>query len=280
MLCLLLAMLAGCSALRLGYNQADTFVYFWADRYVDFDDTQSPKVRDAISAWFAWNRRTQLPDYAELLKQAESEILGDATPERTCGWWTQIRARLDRAAEQTIPAVAEIAMTLKPVQLQNIEKRYAKTNKEWRDDFLQSDSSVRLAEAVKRAISRYEFLYGNLDAFQKERLERWTSESPFDPQTAFEERRRRQQDALQVLQRVTRETDPAVAQQHIRGWVKRFDPSPNETYRQLADRVIKHNCRAFSDLHNSMSAEQRQNASKRFRQLGADMRALAAERGD
>ena len=280
MLCVLLALLAGCSALRLGYNQADTFVYFWVDRYVDFDDAQSEKAKDAIAAWFAWNRRTQLADYSELLKKAETEILGDATPERACAWWAAIRTRLDRAAEQTVPAVADIAMTLTPAQLENIEKRYAKTNKEWREGFMQSEPSVRLAESAKRAVSRYETLYGSLDGFQKERIERWTAESPFDPNRAFEERRRRQQEALQALQRASKESDPALAQQHIRGWLKRFDPSPNEAYRQLTERIMKHNCRVFTDLHNSMSADQRQTAAKRIKGWAADVRALAAERSD
>ena len=176
MLCVVLALLAGCSALRLGYNQADTFVYFWVDRYVDLDDTQSQKAKDAITAWFAWNRRTQLADYNELLKKAEAEIQSDATPERACGWWAEIRTRLDRAAEQTVPAVAEISMTLKPAQLQNIEDRYAKTNKAWRDDFMQSDRSVRITEFAKRTVARYETLDGSLEAHQKERIERWTTE--------------------------------------------------------------------------------------------------------
>ena len=277
-LCVLLALLAGCSALRLGYNQADTFVYLWVDRYVDFDDAQTPKVREAIAAWFAWNRRTQLPDYAELLRKAETEVLGDVTPERACGWWADIRTRLDRAADQTVPAIAEISMTLSPAQLQNIEKRYAKTNREWRDEYLQQDAATRLAESAKRTISRYESLYGSLDPLQKERIERYAAESPFDPAKAFDERRRRQQEAIQALQRASKETNPALAQAHIRAWVKRFDPSPNEAYRQLTERVMKHNCRVYAELHNSMSAEQRQNAAKRFRQWGTDVRALAAER--
>ena len=276
----LLALVAGCSALRVGYNQADTFVYLWADRYIDFDEVQAPRVKDAIAAWFAWHRKSELNDYHELLTKADSEILADTTPERACAWWTAIRTRVDRAADRTVPAIAEIAVTLTPAQLANIEKRHAKTNKEWRDDFLQGDPAVRLAESAKRTVSRYETLYGSLDTFQKERLERWAAESPFDPRLAFEERKRRQSEALQALERAAKEKDPASAQQHIRTWLKRFDPSPNDAYRQLTERIMRHNCRVYADLHNSMSPDQRQMASKRLKRWAADLRALAHERTD
>ena len=49
-LCVLLALLAGCSALRLGYNQEDTFVYLWVDRYVgDWRKTPARLVDRALA---------------------------------------------------------------------------------------------------------------------------------------------------------------------------------------------------------------------------------------
>ena len=44
----LLVSLGGCSALRIGYGTAPDLVYWWVDRYVDFNGAQTPKVREAI----------------------------------------------------------------------------------------------------------------------------------------------------------------------------------------------------------------------------------------
>ena len=44
LLCLALAGLSGCSALRLGYNTAPELAYWWIDGYADFDDAQAPQV--------------------------------------------------------------------------------------------------------------------------------------------------------------------------------------------------------------------------------------------
>ena len=70
--CLLaLLLLGGCSAVRVGYNQAPTLAWWWLDGYMDFDATQAPKVKDTLAQWFAWHRSTQLPDYADLLAAAQ-----------------------------------------------------------------------------------------------------------------------------------------------------------------------------------------------------------------
>jgi hypothetical protein len=63
----LTTLLSGCGAMRLAYNQAPDLGYWWLDKYIDFNDEQTPRVRDAIASWFRWNRSTQLPDYAQWL---------------------------------------------------------------------------------------------------------------------------------------------------------------------------------------------------------------------
>jgi hypothetical protein len=57
--------LAGCSAIKLAYNQAPTLAYGWLDGYLDFNDQQSPQVRDALNRLFAWHRASELPKTAD-----------------------------------------------------------------------------------------------------------------------------------------------------------------------------------------------------------------------
>ena len=83
-LCAVLLLAGGCSALRLGYNQADWVAYRWFNNYVSFDDAQARGTREALSSWFLWHRKTQLPDYQDLLLKIEAEVLADTSAERTC----------------------------------------------------------------------------------------------------------------------------------------------------------------------------------------------------
>ena len=280
-LCAIVVLAAGCSALRVGYNQANWLAYRWFDGYVNFDASQDKGVREALGEWFLWHRRTELADYGDLLLQIEAEVQADTNAERTCGWWSRIRTRVDRAAERAIPTIANLATTLKPAQIDNIARRYAKSNTEYRDDFMQSDRAVRMVDAAKRTASRAEWLYGDLDTFQRERIERWVADSPFDPELAFKEREVRQQEALQTLRRLTGGgIDRSKAEAEIRAWIARMGQSPREPYRQYSARVLQYSCRLAADIHNSTSAAQRRTASGKLKGWAADLRALATEKID
>jgi hypothetical protein len=272
-----LAGLSGCSALRLGYHSAPELAYWWIDGYADFDDTQSSQVRDALASWFAWHRRTQLPDYAALLARAQVEVLADTTPERACAWWGDLRRRTETAFEHAMPLAAGIAATLTPAQIKHIERRQAKANEEFREEYLAADPKERQARTLKRAIERAETIYGRLDEAQRARIAAAMAESPFDAALWLEERRRRQRDALDVLRRIA--GDPAAADQAtaaFRAWAQRVERSPQPAYRQYAEQLTRFNCGVSASLHNSMSAAQRQAAAAKLQGWEADLRALAA----
>ena len=173
-----------------------------------------------------------------------------------------------------------MATTLRPAQLENVEQRYAKANREFRDDFLQADLPRRQREAAKRAISRAESLYGDLDRAQSERIGAAVARSVFDPALSLEERQRRQQDSLQVLRRLASGTVGAErAQSEIRSYVQRVEHSPREGYRRHAEQLARDNCRLAAEVHNGTTPAQRKVASRRLRGWADDLRALAADPG-
>jgi len=274
-LCTLL--LAGCSAVRFGYNQAPELVYWWLDGYADFDATQSPRVREALAQWFAWHRRSQLPDYADLLARAQADVLADTSPERACRWWAELRRRGELAAEQALPYAAGLIPTLSPQQLQHVERRQAKVNDEFRSEYLARDPAQRLKDSVKRAVERAEFLYGTLDDSQRERVAQLVAASPFDPELWFAERLHRQQDALRVMRRLTSEPAPRdTALAALRAHVERTSRSPREHYRRYQERLESFNCGFAAGLHNATTPAQRQAAAARLKGWEVDLRALSA----
>jgi hypothetical protein len=277
-LCALFALLSGCSMLRLGYSQAPDLAYWWLDAYADFNDVQTPRVRSALAQWFVWNRRTQLPDYAALLERAQAEALADTTPERACAFEADLRRRIDVAVDRAVPAAAELMLTLTSAQAQRIERRYAKSNDEFRTDYLQRDRAERAKASARRAVDSIEMVYGELDGAQLERIAQAVQASPFDPELWFQERQRRQQDLLQMLRRLIAERASVdTAQAALRAHVKQYDRSPREAYRAYVTRLSEFNCGWAASLHNGMAAAQRQTAVQRLQGWEADLRTLAAD---
>ena len=189
---LLLPWLAGCSTVRLAYNQADDLAYWWADGYVDFDGAQTPRARQAISDWFAWHRSTQLPDYAGLLADWGRQAAGDVSATQLCAVNDDLRARAQRAAERALPGLAGLAATLAPEQLNHLERRLAKNNNDFRQTYLQPEPEARRAATLKRTVDRAESFYGRLDARQLALLAGGLAQSPFDPHAWFAERQMQQ----------------------------------------------------------------------------------------
>ena len=273
--------------MRLAYDQAPTLLYWWIDGYVDVSGEQTPKLREGIDRWFAWHRRTQLPDYAALLVRAQADVLEPTTPAAACAWQAEIERRLEAAAKEAVPAAAELMLSLSPEQLLHIERRMAKGLVEARADFLQADVAERKAMSLKRSVERFETLYGRLDSAQRERLATALATSAFDPERWLAERDLRQRDMLRTLSTVSalgragNERDAArqQAQAAARSITERMTQSPRADYRAYQQRLRLDNCQLAASLHNATTPAQRQAARAKLKGWESDVRALLANPG-
>ena len=279
-LCAALAVLGGCSALRIGYSQAPDLAYWWFDGYVDFNDAQTPRVRDALAQWFAWHRRTQLPDYAAQLARVQVELSADTTPARACEWQGEVIKRANVAWDRALPAAAELVLSITPQQIQHLERRYAKANDEFRDDFLQADLRKRAERTLKRTVERAETFYGRLSDSQRARMSDALQRSPFDPDAWYAERVQRQKSVLQMLRRFNGDgaaREPLLAA--LRSQAEQMERSPREAYRRYAERLTEFNCTFAANLHNATTPAQRRTAVGKLAGWEGDLRALVASAG-
>ena len=273
--------LTGCSAVRVGYNQASTLTWWWLDGYMDFDAEQAPRVKAALEQWFAWHRRTQLPDYADLLAAAQVQVLQPVTPAQMCRWNADLRERIDASLRHAVPLAAQLLPAVGPEQLQHLRKRYAKSNRQFEEDFLQPRPDERLDATVERTIDRAEMLYGRLDAHQRELIARSVAASPFDPAAWYAERQVIQAEVLRTLAQLTAggpdRADPESKVGGLSALVRRALHPPPGPYRAYQQRLFEYNCALAAKLHNSTTPAQRQAARARFKAWEDDLRALAAQ---
>ncbi len=273
---LLASALAACSSVRLAYNNLPTLSYWWLDGYVDFDGAQTPRVREDLAQLLEWHRRTELPKVAGLLQRAETLAPGDVTPAQACELGDEIRARLLAVAERAEAAGAELALSLGDTQLQQLERKYAKVNEDYRKEWLALNPADLLDKRYDQLLARNEDFYGTLDASQRELLRRQVADSAFSPQRIDAGRRARQLEALTLLRGFRAEqTSPAAARAALRGYVHRIADPPPGPARDYQQAMLLEGCRNVASLHNRTTPTQRERAARALRAYGRDVLQLA-----
>ncbi|SFQ37403.1 hypothetical protein SAMN03159339_0127 [Variovorax sp. 770b2] len=275
----LIAALGACSAVKLAYNNLPEVSYWWLDGYFDFDSTQTPKVRDELAQLLAWHRQNELPKVIALLQETQGLAPGEVTPAQACTLADGIRERLLAVTEHAEPATTDLALTLSESQLQQLERKYAKVNNEYRKDWLDRTPAQVQDKRYDQFLDRTEDFYGRLTAEQRDLLKQQVAQSAFNPQLADAERRKRQQEALAMLREFsTRKPSPAQARAALHAYLLRIADPPPGPWRDQQQALLEEGCRNLAALHNGTSASQREQAVRRLQAYQSDLRQLVAVR--
>ncbi len=276
----LATLLSACSAVKIGYNQLPTLAFFYLDGYADFTDTQSLQVKSELTRLQTWHRQTQLPAYADLLDKLQIVLQGNITPAQVCAVWPDVRRQLLAVPSQAEPAIAALALSLQPEQLQHMQRKFARGNADYRRDFIDATPAAIRAKRYEQATSRADMLYGPLDEQQLRRIGQLVDQSGFNAPLVYAERLRRQQDALQTLRAISAENsavNTAAVQTQLRALLDRTLASPELAYRNYIDKNTQENCRVVAELHNSTTDVQRRKAMRFIRGYAVDFRTLAGQ---
>ncbi|MEA3395088.1 MAG: DUF6279 family lipoprotein [Pseudomonadota bacterium] len=275
---LLLVFLGGCSAVRIGYNNAPALAYWWLDSYIDFNDAQAMQVRDSLNTLQAWHRKTELPAYAELLRQMQGAASGPVTPQQACEFSDRIRLHVQRLGEQAAEGMSRVVPTLQPEQLRHLALQFDKHNKTWREEWLDGTPAELSARRLKKAVERAENFYGRLEEPQLSALRQSLSRSSFDPRLSWQWRLSRQQDMLRVFKEHGNGDRTAHVKAEMLALLQRNLNSPEAAYRDQFEQMLSESCRTLATLHNSTNAAQRRQLLEKLQAYEADARALAADK--
>jgi len=268
--------LAACSAIKLAYNNLPEVSYWWLDSYVDFDSTQTPRVRDSLIQLLEWHRQNELPKVVALLRQTRTLAGDDVTPAQACELVDSIQARLVALAERAVPATAELALTLDDAQLAHLERKYARVNADYGKEWIALSPKDQREKRYEQFLDRSEDFYGRLDPAQRDLLRRQISESSFDPREIDANRKSRQQEILALLRRLhSGKAEPAEAQAALLAYVRHV-AEPTGPARERRQALQEESCRNIAELHNRTTAAQRTRAQQRLQGYADDLRELTA----
>jgi phosphosulfolactate phosphohydrolase-like enzyme len=267
--------LVGCSANRIAFNHAPTLIYYWLDAYFDFDGPQSLAFKTSLNELQAWHRKEELPQLAELLKNLQPVASQEVSADQVCTLWTFMQQRLQAPVNHLAPALAQLASSLKPAQMEHIAAEFKKRNQNWREEWLDRSPAERLARRSQQIVDRSEQFYGRLNDAQREKIRAQLAASGYDPEMLQKEMLRRQQDSLLTLSHVrNKPSPPDEAQAELLALFARATVSPDAASRQYSEAVTQSGCAAVAAVHNSSTAEQKAKLLKTLQAYEADARTL------
>jgi hypothetical protein len=273
---LLLVMLQGCSAIKLGYNKLDDLAYWWLDGYADFSPTQSDKLRTSLGQLMRWHREQELPAYAMQLQQLQAMATDNITPTQICTIWESIQKRLDLVAIKALPGLAEVAVDLSPKQLAHIERQWAKKNANWQEEWLQGPPAQREQKRLDAFVDRFESFYGNLTAAQSKLVQQQLQQSAWTPEWGWQDRLQKQQQWMAAMRSFqTRTYSPEQAQEVLRQLYVNATSTSSGPGFEMRQRLQQQACTNLAQLHNITTLAQRQKAAQRLKAYANDLKDLA-----
>jgi hypothetical protein len=270
-----IALLLGCSSVKLGYNNLDEVAYWWLDGYVDFDSGQRQRAREDLGTLHRWHRANELGRFENLLQDFERIATGDITQEKACSFAPVIRGGLRAVADQAEPALVTLALSMSPDQLRHLEGKYSRNTAKFRREWIEVTPVELLDKRYKTALERSERVYGRLGAEQRTVLREQLQQTVFDPQRSLADRQRRQRETLGALRKIAEHRGSmAEARKEVRATLDRLlaPPAAQAAYNES---LVQENCRVLAALHNSTTPAQRETAVARLRGWQRDLQELA-----
>ena len=280
LLCVIAVMLtvAACSSIRFTYNNGDTLLYYWLNAYVDIDTDQSDWVKKDIDDLFRWHRTTQLKDYVQLLQKGQRQLAGNLTQADLLEDYREIRVRGEKLANKAVPDLAELAISLKPDQINTLARKFESNNDKYRKKFLRGDREERNKVRFKKAMEQFDLWFGDFSRQQEAVLRKASDARPLDNEVWLDERMRRQRMILALLrkvhdQKLSREATIPLVQQLVRDVFARMESPERKAF---YDASIDGTTKMILTAVKIATPEQKAHAHKRMQGWIDDFNVLAA----
>jgi len=268
---------AGCSSLRLGYNNADTFLLHTLDNYLDLNGKQQQLARDRLRVLLAWHRETQLRGYAELVEAAGKRVEAHVGADEVFAFNLEMNRRLVRIGDQAAPDFAALALTLQPVQLDRFEKKLAEDNAKSRRESAITGGKRSLEHREQKSLERAREWFGSVSREQRELIHRTLVARTEGEDWWVHESEQRRSDLLALLHRIQAQRPPV---DEAAAWLREYfarlaDPHDPDRRTHMTE-YRRGNAELIAGLINTATSEQKSVLLNKLTGYADDFAALAA----
>lgn len=163
--------LAGCSANRLLYNRADTFIRWAADDYVVLTRDQQAAFDSRLDGFLSWHRSEELPHYRDFIVNALATLEEGVTLEEAVVISEEIDLAADRFQARFIELLLATGEDLSDEQIQAFLGALDENQAEYAKERLVRDEETYYADSAKTMTDLVKRLMGRLNAEQKDEIQ-------------------------------------------------------------------------------------------------------------
>jgi hypothetical protein len=272
-LLLLLTAVAGCTALRLGYRQADTILAWRADDYLNFDPEQKHDFRARLDRILYWHRYEQLPEYAVFVNTAVKKGQAGLTREDIKWFVDGVKSRYRVIIDHGIDDAVEVLATVKPDQIVTLQKQWDKDNRKFVGEReLNGTPAERKRARIKRTLKEIADWTGSLSNEQEAQIATLSEAVPDINSLRHQDRIRRQKEFLDLLKA---RTNKQAFGARLHAWLRDWESGRSPEFERMSNEVYEKRIQFYMAVEKLLTPEQRQSAWHRLQQFGEDFTVLS-----
>ncbi|MCB1914982.1 MAG: hypothetical protein KDG52_04580 [Rhodocyclaceae bacterium] len=198
-LALLLATLAGCSALSLAYMNAPTLAMLRIDAALDLPELQQEQLADAATAVHAWHRRQPRRELAAMLREARRRLAGPI--DQADGEWilTAAQEHVRQVGERLAIEFGDRMTRFSPGELARISRRLDERRREFADEIGAGEPVLEREHRIERIEEAIDDWLGSVSPRQRALVLASPAVTGFDAGLWLDERARRERRLLDAL---------------------------------------------------------------------------------
>jgi hypothetical protein len=265
------ALLAGCSALKVTYNRLDWIAAWQVGRFVDLEPPQRDLFDEGFHEFWRWHRGTQLELYVRDLRELAANLDRPLTAPRVEDWLDRSQEHLARTLQELVPDTARVLQSFDDDQVAELTENLAERRRDRAEESANMTAEELREDAEERMVRNLKKWMGSLTREQKHRVHRWAAERAYAG-TVWQQYQEAWAAAFTEV----------LAHRREPGFEARLAAVFGEArvpYSEDMRKVQAHNRQAWigvmADLSATLTPDQRKHVQAKLRELAADLEELA-----
>ena len=272
-LLLLLASVAGCTAMRIGYRQADTILAWRADDYLDFNPQQKHDFRERLDRLLEWHRYEQLPEYTVFVSTAVKKGQSGLKREDIKWFVEGIKSRYRIIIDHGVDDAVDVLATITPEQIVALQKQWGKDNRKFASERdLNGTLAERKRSRLKRVLKETTDWTGNLTNEQEAQFAILLEAVPYINHLRHQDRIRRQKEFLELLKLRTNKQE---LRPRLHAWLRDWESGRSPEFERVSNEVYDKRIQFYMAVEKLLTPQQRQAAWRRLQEFGDDFKSLS-----